>query len=257
MKPSVISNEKTLPGEKCFLFSSGQKMFLNENRLLDKMLIEGENINPFLTSSLKQYITSKKDVFVDIGANHGFFSIYANFLAINPRVVAVEPSRRELLQFHRNLYLNNLKVSIREFGVGITKTKSELNLAPDSNPGANSFRHDWLPNSSQIQKQPAEIRPVQSIVSKHLWRRTKVIKVDTEGMETEILLNLPWKLLGDVVIVVEISPALINLQDIESIYRMMRKFRMIPEYGPRFEAEQYEEVFRKEDLKPLNFDASL
>src|SRR6266542_5214677 len=81
----------------------GIKVVLNPTKYIDAGIIRGNDHDPIVTEYIDKLILSKNDVFIDIGANFGLFSLIAGKKGT---VYAFEPSMRELKRFYKNILVN-------------------------------------------------------------------------------------------------------------------------------------------------------
>jgi len=150
-----------------------------------RLLAEGD-FEPELGRCL-QTLLQPGDVFLDIGANEGWFSICAAEL-IGPAgtVIAFEPQQRLWPVILKNLAINNVSnVSLLPYALGTLQGRQRLTLAPSTNNGA-----------STLAASPRErLWPYQDVVIKRLddvdvvarYPKIKFAKVDVEGFEVEVL----------------------------------------------------------------------
>lgn len=86
-----------------------------------------------------QNLKNKKNIFIDCGANAGFYSLDVATKVANVSVYAFEPSKKERIFLKKNLDLNNiLNTEVIEYAVG----------DKDDNAIFNDTRNDKLNNSS-------------------------------------------------------------------------------------------------------------
>jgi len=125
------------------------------------------------------------DVFVDVGANIGYFSLLASRL-VGPagQVVAVEASPSIFRRLDQNLALNRAD-NIRALNVAASETRGELRLfrAPAANLGASSiFREAGFEDEGAV-----EARPLPEILTREEGERARIIKIDVEGAEKSVV----------------------------------------------------------------------
>jgi FkbM family methyltransferase len=149
-------------------------------RLLDEGVYE-----PSVGHCLEQLL-KPGDIFLDVGANEGWFGIHAARL-VGPegRVFCVEPQVRLWPIILRNLALNQLtNCVLLPFAIGIRSGRFTLTLAPSLNSGASSF----VPSGRQAMwsKQPVTMVALDeiSVLGKD---RIALVKVDVEGYEVEVV----------------------------------------------------------------------
>jgi FkbM family methyltransferase len=103
-------------------------------------MLSEEGYEPEMTRSIKQ-ILHRGDVFLDIGANEGYFSIVASRLVGQAgKILAVEPQRRRQDVLFRNL-LENSALNVHVFQVAITDAAGfcKCIIAPDMNTGSSGL----------------------------------------------------------------------------------------------------------------------
>lgn len=129
-------------------------------------------------------------VFVDLGANEGFFSVLAS-RQVGPmgRVFAIEPQSRLTAVLRRNLELNDASnVTLAVVAISDTSGAAEFNLAPDTNSG-----------SSGLARATRYANPTQSVrtltldgfLAEYALASIDVMKIDIEGFEYEAVLGSP------------------------------------------------------------------
>ncbi|MEU6441326.1 FkbM family methyltransferase [Streptomyces sp. NPDC047046] len=162
------------------------------------------NLTKWLSSRLKP-----GDVFVDVGANIGYFSALGARL-VGPRgsVIAVEasPAFAELLR--ANLRLNRADhVRVVQQAVSDREETLTLVLASSANMGANSIVPYDGPTEARYEV-PA--LPLSSLLTLDEVQRARVIKVDVEGAEGKAVRGLApllGKLRPDAEVTVEVTPS--------------------------------------------------
>lgn len=71
---------------------------------------------------------NEKDLFIDIGANVGHFSLLAAGVC-NANVIAFEPIPVTFVKFRKNIVLNGLTQKIKTFNIGIAEENAVLNFS--------------------------------------------------------------------------------------------------------------------------------
>lgn len=208
---------------------------------LDHFIIKGKNINPYLTSAIKQYL-SQGGLFLDIGANHGVFSLLA---ANNPNttVFAFEPSTRELTRLWKNLQLNpKNNISVMSYGLSATEMQQEFRIGNDDNPGMNSLPHIY--SKGKLIK--CHFSSLSMLLSPHIINQARLCKMDVEGQEMIILQSLSshMPLLKQCVFIIEVSPNLLEKTgfDVDALYHFFEQAGFTYQYGDNGYA-QWEECF--------------
>ncbi|ATL83741.1 FkbM family methyltransferase [Streptomyces malaysiensis subsp. malaysiensis] len=148
------------------------------------------------------------DVFVDIGANIGYYSVLASRLVGGSgKVVAVEasPTFLGLLQRHAR---RNGCANIRTVNAAVSDREELLTfiLASSRNMGANSVVPYDGPAESTFE---IAARPLPDLLTEDEIARARVIKVDVEGAEGGVvrgLVPLLDRLRPDAELTVEVTP---------------------------------------------------
>jgi FkbM family methyltransferase len=139
---------------------------------------------PHFASALKQ-VLRPSDIFVDVGANVGQFSlIAAGAVGESGKVIAIEPEPNNFEQLKKNFQLN-LLINSKAFNLAAGKQRGEVDLfvrgreGGFTNRGVHSLHkhEDWL----NPQKVSAHIELLDTILADE--PRVDVIKMDIEGAE--------------------------------------------------------------------------
>jgi FkbM family methyltransferase len=135
----------------------------------------------------------KKDaVIVDVGANIGVFSLFANFLAPNGKIFSFEPFTKAFQILQRNIIDNNLSgvVSVFQQALGEDKKKSRLLISHES-LGTGSIIEDseFLKNREELFffSEPVSIITLDEFIFQNKIKRVDFIKIDAEGYEKQII----------------------------------------------------------------------
>lgn len=224
----------------------GVKLLAGPVAYLDRYIILGKNINPLVTSACKQHL-KEGGVFLDIGANHGVFSLLAAKNA-KVNVFAFEPSSRELARFWKNLALNPTNnISVLSYGIGDSEKKQALALAPSTNPGTNSLPVIYHSKKSEL----CHFSSLIHLLSQQVLARSRVCKLDVEGQELIILRTLQphMSLLRQCVFIVEISPPFLSKlgQSADDIYEFFLHAGFRYQLGPQPDLYQWDDIFYHPD----------
>jgi len=220
----------------------GVKLLASPVAYLDRFIISGKNINPYVTSAFKQSLSSG-GVFLDIGANHGVLSLLA---ARNPQVevFAFEPSSRELCRLWKNLALNPTNnISVLSYGVSNQLAKQTLALAASTNPGMNSLPAIYKSKTSEV----CNFTGLTQLFSNDILLRSRVCKLDVEGQELIILRALlpHLALMKQCVFIIEISPTFLSQlgHKADDIYNLFAEAGFSYQFGPQPHLFQWDDIF--------------
>jgi FkbM family methyltransferase len=137
------------------------------------------------------------DVFVDVGANVGYYTILASKrVGANGKVFAVEPVPQTVKVLKFNIKLNGLRnVNVVDKAAWNSYCKLKMRVAFGEFGGASFFR-----NGVEIDVDAIPLDDVLEDVPK-----IKLIKIDVEGAEYEVLQGLKQSLIRTEYVVLELS----------------------------------------------------
>jgi FkbM family methyltransferase len=171
---------------------------------------------PNLTALIRERL-GPGDVFVDVGANLGYFSLLASGLVGETgRVVALEvmPSIFDVLE--RNIE-ENMATNVRAVNEGAWDSESELTLFAEGD-GLAGTATLFADNNDRWQRSAAgtvRVRPLSEILQPEEVAAARFIKIDVEGAEWQVLeglLPVLEEMRPDLELAVEVSPALLAQQ---------------------------------------------
>jgi FkbM family methyltransferase len=157
-------------------------------------LISDNAYEPQTTESILSLLR-EGDVFVDLGANEGYFSVLASKkVGRSGKVFSIEPQERLWPVLAKNFSQNNCtNCQLVPFGVGETAAEIDVVLSPSLNSGQSSMvKGQSFLGSRKIakkvrsfywQKQKMKIKPFDEICDTYGLTEIKLIKVDIEGYE--------------------------------------------------------------------------
>lgn len=164
------------------------------------------NLQAYLRSSLRD-----GDVFVDVGANIGAISVpAASVVGQSGSVVSIEASPSTATMLRRNIELNHLD-NVRIVNAAVSDREEELTLYVPTrhNVGATTvIKPDRAEESFQV-----HAKPLTWFLADDEIRRARIVKIDVEGAEVEVLRDVLANIdafRDDVEIVVEIEPGRIG-----------------------------------------------
>jgi FkbM family methyltransferase len=141
----------------------------NEFALLDKLLAPGM-------------------VFIDAGANEGFYTVFASYRVGKTGIVwAFEPSKREMERLTANVELNGL-ANVRSFPVALADedTNAGLLIAGDEHSGHNTLGQ-FVHESELSGRESVPLRRLDNLVRENALKRLDFLKIDVEGAEWRVL----------------------------------------------------------------------
>lgn len=221
------------------------KLELNPLSLIDRMIIENGSYEDDIFREIESNLNTGGGIFLDIGANFGLFTVQAAKLP-NVYVFSFEPSKRELLRLYRNITLNKLtNVTVFPFGLGEKNYTAELNISDDSNQSMNSLVNSF----SNAETQKIDCFALDNLLHSSLIERVRIIKMDVEGFEYNVLLGMNMLLESyNGPIILEVTYYLENKgiknYNPDNIYDFLLTKGFKPKYGKRH-AAQYNDFFYK------------
>ena len=140
------------------------------------------------------HLAKQSDVFFDIGANIGYFTVLGEKL--NPELItlAFEPSKGIQHYLRRNIADNHLQ-NATAIGKAVTNQTGNLTFYDVVNPKYPWIKHQ-LNGSNSLQNQygatkqlsyPVKVTTLEEVVSTHQINKIDLIKLDTECTEHHIL----------------------------------------------------------------------
>jgi FkbM family methyltransferase len=131
-------------------------------------------LNDFEDMSFLLHYLREDDVFLDVGANVGTYTVLAS-AAARARTYAFEPSPAAIQSLRGNIELNRIadRVSVEPYAIGRASGRVSM-----STGGPSAMHHIGTRGSSS----PIEMRTIDSY---HL--NPSIMKIDVEGYEAEVL----------------------------------------------------------------------
>jgi FkbM family methyltransferase len=125
------------------------------------------------------------DVFFDVGANIGYFSLLAATSDPTVKVVAFEPVKDLFQKLERNVLVNGLKnIIVVHTAVGEINEEKEIFLAGNNNLGMSSFHQ---PENYSGRKEKVKVLALDDWFQTLGLSRLDLIKLDIEGSELNAL----------------------------------------------------------------------
>jgi FkbM family methyltransferase len=150
-------------------------------------LMQHQVYEPAMLGALKEHL-QPGGVFVDLGANEGYFSVVgARLVGPKGRVLAIEPQRRIEPVLRRNFALNRCdQVTLVTVAISDRPGSAQLHLTPSMNNGASGF---LAPTRYPLFRQPVVLATLSQVLAQTGIARCDVMKIDIEGWEYEAVLG--------------------------------------------------------------------
>ncbi|WP_078429818.1 FkbM family methyltransferase [Alkalihalobacterium alkalinitrilicum] len=173
------------------------RMTLQRPGYIEDMIHKHGSWEPHLSDFLSKFI-SDGSVFLDIGANIGYHSLYLASLYSNATVMSFEPHPKIYQQLSRNVEINKFKnVLVYNKAVGDTKGSVDFYMQDifNYNRGLSCINYDSS-IGNKIKKIKVDIVALDEFLNEDIKKKVRVLKIDTQGYEYHVLqgaLNLLQK----------------------------------------------------------------
>lgn len=135
-------------------------------------------------TSLLRALTPANGVFIDVGANVGYFSLLASrWVGPMGRVYALEPVRGTYRRLIRNLELNQAS-NVRALNVGAGRSAATATIALERDAG---HAHLVVTGAAATSVETITLTTIDALVDRERLPRVDVIKVDVEGADFEVI----------------------------------------------------------------------
>ena len=141
--------------------------------------------------------------FLDVGANIGLFSILAAS-KYQAQAIAFEPSAREAERLTRNARTNGVKVNLHRIALGDQDGTAALLVRQSAQHMTNRI----VPKKQCSEATACPMKRLDSVLSPEDLARTRVVKIDVEGYEMNVLRGMSEAMthLNAATFVVEVTP---------------------------------------------------
>ncbi len=131
---------------------------------------------------------SKNDLFWDIGANIGIYTLYASIIS-KANVVAFEPIINSAQVLRKNIDINNLTNKVKLFNIALGRKNIHTKIFYESNH-AGSARHSFKKKEKNNKFENILCFSPSFILNQKIANYPNHIKIDTDGNELDILKNM-------------------------------------------------------------------
>lgn len=176
---------------------------------------------------------SVKNIFVDIGANRGIYSIIAPTKYGYQTVHALEPNKDMFDVLKRNIDLNHLSttVSCHFVAAGKESGVAEFTVDPMHKGGGR------IVSEKNAETFTVSVQALDLILKDVAFQHISFIKIDTEGFEFEVLAGMPGVLAG----MLPGSCLMIETIEIENLTALLAPFGFT-----RLKSENQDHLFMKQ-----------
>lgn len=189
VRPALIGSllQKIFFPRREVIKAKGLYFSVNPASNLGYNLINKGTYEPDMIACMEDLL-KPEDVFIDLGANEGFFSIIGSQLVGKKgKIIAIEPQARLQEVIKRNIDLNNCEnTTIMKTIVSNHNQNMELYLTPNLNSGASSIIR---PTKYKLPTENVPTMTLNQIFTKKCITHCKLLKIDIEGGEYEAILG--------------------------------------------------------------------
>lgn len=214
----------TAAGFDLFVHCASVDQYVSQSLKRDQQTVR--ETREFLAASAKSNTLQRRSVFIDVGANIGYYSVFMALQGCN--VVAFEPLKTNLRVLRKNLQLHGLEhvqtatrgvVTVVEAAASEKEGEAVLHLTPNS-PGASTLasKTDKMPWKMKVETETIRQCNGFSELKKVLHTDkpvADVVKVDVEGFELAALKGLQVQQLEVKAMSTEFFPSLIRANDMK------------------------------------------
>ena len=177
-----------LGNKKVLINYNGIKFILNpsDNSTDSKMIVSSRTLEKLELNYLKSIKKSKNAIFLDIGANIGYYSLMSTMLGFK-KVYAFEPIANTFLRLQENIQINSLEKIITPIQKAVGEKNTDEYIFQDlENIGNSSI----LIKGNKIKKLKINMIELNYFFQKNNISNVDAIKLDIEGYEDRALINL-------------------------------------------------------------------
>jgi FkbM family methyltransferase len=135
-------------------------------------------------TAIMRHHLGQSEVFIDVGANIGFYTCLAR--SLGKQVIAIEPLPRNLTHLYANLIDNNWK-DVEVFPVGLGDRPGLAVLYGASSTGASLIRN-WAGASNRFRR-AISVSTLDILLGARFAGMKLFIKIDVEGFEHPVLMG--------------------------------------------------------------------
>lgn len=213
---------------------SGSRLYLNPEDDIGRSIYYFGVWEPNLTAWIADSL-SPGDIFVDVGANIGYFSILAaGIVKENGSVISIEAMPRTRQVLEGNFRLNGIRNG-RIVGLGVWDAAGSLEMfgtQERASATATAFK-SWAEKWNHPDRVVVPCAPLSSILTTEETRRARIVKIDVEGAEWRVIsgmIDLLNNGRSDLEIVVEVNPDALRQESrsCQDLWALFRKYGFHP-----------------------------
>ncbi len=210
-----------LPEEKLIEVNKSEMIVYPIKGAIHTDLFRYKKREPLCTDYLlNSGVIKKGDIVLDIGANIGYYALAeAKIVGETGKVYAIEPVSSNFKLLKKNINLNNLtNVATFQYAFGDRNSMAEIFVSNFSNLSAVNKN---AAGGEIVEVQPVNMMTIDEFVKDK--ETPKLIRMDVEGYEYEILKGMQSTLKENVKILMELhtAPGYLSPQKLDEVYQIM------------------------------------
>jgi FkbM family methyltransferase len=214
------------------------RLFINIKDPIDKIVFYKNEYEEKQIKFLSDWIEKNKpNIFIDIGANFGFYSLRISKLFQMLKVIAFEPVLTTFNKLKMNIKINNLEKRIKTYNVGLSNTNGLKKMIAQK-------RRGYIQSGGFSFNLPQRKLNDEDVIQRHksvkgdgvikFKKKKIVIKIDVEGYENKVLLGIKNLLKNNKILLqIEIFDdnfKKINKFLLEKRFKLINKFNKTSDY---------------------------
>jgi FkbM family methyltransferase len=213
------------------------RLFINIKDPIDKIIFYKNEYEEKQIKFLSDWIKKNKpNIFIDIGANFGVYSLRISKLFQMLKVIAFEPVLTTFNKLKMNIEINNLGKKIKTYNVGLSNSKGLKKMIA-------LRRRNYIQSGGFSFNVPRRKLNDEEIIQCHKsmkgdevlkFKKEKiVIKIDVEGYENKVLLGIKNLLINNKILLqIEIFDS--NFKKINK-FLLEKKFKLINKFNKTYD----------------------
>lgn len=193
---------KEHPSQQTVTVAGRVQMRLDTSDFLQRTLFSANDFEPRIRETIEKRL-KPGDVFVDVGANVGFYSLCASkVVGVGGKIYAFEPAPETISALQTNVALNGAaNISTSQIALSDQTGISKLYLDSAHNSGATSMRASQ--NASQ--EIVVSLDTYDNYALKNGLPTPALVKIDVEGAECLVLKGMTTLLSARPAMIIEVS----------------------------------------------------
>jgi FkbM family methyltransferase len=169
------------PGEKVIPFVGNTCLAVNKgmNGATGNIYV---GLHDFSEMGFLLHFLTTDDLFADIGANIGSYSVLASGVS-KAKTIAFEPSEKTFKQLQKNIALNHIEDKVKAYNLALGSKKDTLLFTIAFDTVNHVIPHNSV--ASDIERVEIYVDTLDNLVEENVV--PALIKIDVEGFETEVV----------------------------------------------------------------------